>query len=144
LDGTGIRERLSGAQGEEPMRTVLLVDEDHYVSEALALFLEGKYRPLIASDTQGVRRVLAECTPDLTILDPAGTVASALEVLRSECPEVPIILTGTSLGELQSESRRHPGRFVGVLLKPFDNDKMLGIVTRLMNLAGVDTPAAGD
>jgi len=118
------------------MGTILIVDEDIYVSRVLALFLEATYEAVAATDAGGVRDVLAECKPDLAIVDPAGCGEDALRVLRLERPCVPVVLMGTSLGELQQHALDHPGRFAGFIMKPFDNDRVLDVVEKLMTLSG--------
>lgn len=78
------------------MSDLLLIDDDHELTDLLAAWLahEG-FRVRASHDGGAARRALAEQTPDAVVLDvmlPDGSGLELLKQLRSEHPELPVLM----------------------------------------------------
>ncbi|MEW5865097.1 MAG: sigma-54 dependent transcriptional regulator [Pseudomonadota bacterium] len=127
-------ERLAVAQPRKAPR-VLVIDDDPGLSEVIALLLdrEGYAAERARTVKEGVAR-LAAAEFDLLITDlklPDGTGLDALARIRTERPELPVILI-TSYSSMESAIAALRGGAVDYIIKPFDNDEFLHSVRRAL------------
>ncbi len=114
------------------MKTVLIVEDEFAVAEALAEFLtDAGYKAVTAYDgEQGLAR-LSESRPDLVILDlmlPVLDGLGMLERMRAESAlrGIPVLIMSASHRPDESVS------FSDFISKPFNIDTLLAKVARLI------------
>ena len=119
-------------------KTILVVDDDHELSEGLRLVLEKKgFHVIQARDGQQGKQMVYQHRPDLMILDmmmPRMGGYPVLERFRGKTDAPPVIMITAN------EGSRHKAyaEMLGVddyIRKPFAMDRLLESVDRL--LAGV-------
>ena len=115
---------------------VLVIDDDPGLAEVIELLLsrEGYAAERAGSVKSGLERVAAT-EPDLVITDlklPDGTGLDVIQRIRSERPELPLILI-TSYSSLESAIAALRAGAVDYLIKPFENDEFLHAVDRALN-----------
>ena len=112
-------------------KKILIVDDDQITVKYLdALFSDNGYETMIASDGVEAEKAVKEVKPDLITLD--------LEMPREWGPrfyqkmikmpgydEIPVIVISGL-----SNSKHSINKAIAILNKPFDSDKLLGIVKR--------------
>lgn len=125
------------------MRTVLLVDDEHAIVDALAGILEDEgYRVLTAAHGREALARLAETRPDLLVLDVMMPVMGGRELLlqlraSAEWRALPVLMMSAvprEVLERQEGSRLPCDEFIE---KPFDLHHLLATVDRL---AGPERP----
>jgi len=125
------------------MRTVLVIDDNPAVAQALSLlFGLHDIRTLTALTPQKGLALLARESVDLVIADmnfsadtTSGAEGEALfRALRSDQPDMPVILL-TAWTHLESAVQLIKAGAADYIGKPWDNDKLLASVENLLELA---------
>ena len=120
-------------------KTILVVDDDHELSEGLRVVLEKQgHRVLQARDGQQGKQVIYQQRPDLVILDmmmPRMGGYPVLEHFRDKADAPPIIMITAN------EGSRHKvyAEFLGVvdyIRKPFAMERLLEAVERGLQQGG--------
>jgi DNA-binding NtrC family response regulator len=124
------------------MRTVLVIDDNPAVAEALTLlFGLHEIRTLAAENSERGFAILAEERVDLVIADmnfsadtTSGEEGAALfRALRATQPDLPVILL-TAWTHLESAVHLVKAGAADYIGKPWDNDKLLATVENLLEL----------
>jgi len=128
----------------EPMSTVLVVDDEPIVRDIVVRYLEQEgFRTLEAGDGETARTLLEHETPSLVVLDlmlPGSDGLALCRWIRARS-ELPVIMV-TALGE---ESDRLAGLQIGAddyLTKPFSPRELVARVKAVLRRAGPDTTKA--
>ncbi len=125
------------------MRTVLVIDDNPAVAQALSLlFGLHDIRTLTASTPQKGLSALAHERIDLVIADmnfsadtTSGQEGAALfRALRAQQPDLPVVLL-TAWTHLESAVQLVKAGAADYIGKPWDNDKLLATVENLLELA---------
>src|ERR1700719_2312685 len=125
------------------MRTVLVIDDNPAVAQALSLlFSLHDIRTLTAFTRQKGLSMLAHERVDLVIADinftadtTSGQEGAALfRALRAQQPDLPVVLL-TAWTHLESAVQLVKAGAADYLSKPWDNDKLLATVETLLELA---------
>src|SRR5277367_4636988 len=125
------------------MRTVLIIDDNPAVAQALALlFGLHEIRTLTAASPQKGLAVLGRERVDLVIADmnfsadtTSGEEGAALfRELRAQQPDLPVVLL-TAWTHLESAVQLVKAGAADYIGKPWDNDKLLATVENLLELA---------
>src|SRR5476651_1770088 len=125
------------------MRTVLVIDDNPAVSQALTLlFGLHDIRTLIALNPQKGLATLSDERVDLVIADmnfsadtTSGEEGIALfRALRAQQPDLPVVLL-TAWTHLESAVQLVKAGAADYIGKPWDNDKLLATVENLLELA---------
>jgi DNA-binding NtrC family response regulator len=125
------------------MRTVLVIDDNPAVAQALSLlFGLHDIRTLTASTPQKGLAMLAHERVDLVIADmnfSADTTsgqegATLFRALRAQQPDLPVVLL-TAWTHLESAVQLVKAGAADYIGKPWDNDKLLATVENLLELA---------
>jgi DNA-binding NtrC family response regulator len=125
------------------MRTVLIIDDNPGVGEALSLLLSlHEIRPLVALDPEQGLALLAREPVDLVIQDmnfsadtTSGQEGEALfRAIRAAQPDLPVILL-TAWTHLESAVSLVKAGAADYLAKPWDDAKLLATVENLLELA---------
>ena len=129
------------------MRTVLLVDDEHAIVDALAGILEDEgYRVLTAANGREALARLGETRPDLLVLDVMMPIMGGRELLQrlrasEEWRTLPVLMMSAVPREVlerqEGGTRLACDDFVE---KPFDLHHLLATVDRL---AGAERPEQG-
>ena len=119
----------SQAESGEP-RLILVVDDDPEVCQFISEALDAEgYRTVIASDGEQALRALADCKPNLILLDvqmPHMDGWCVLEQLRAQAgPAQPIVVI---TGRYEGQDRALSTGAQGYLAKPFDLQDLLDCV----------------
>lgn len=122
---------------DEPQ--VLILEDEAPLLSVLAEFLESEgMRPIPAAAPDLALRLAREHPPDLIIIDVMLSGASGIEVavtLRDRgFPNTPIMAISAS--PLMLDFARQMGIFDDFLTKPFDLDRLLSSIQRLLERAG--------
>ncbi len=129
------------------MKTILLVDDDREMVEAMRTVLEKQgYRVLHAHDGNTGRQFIYQHTPDLVILDmmmPKMGGYPVLEHFRDKKEAPPFIMITAN------EGSRHKAyaEFLGVvdyIRKPFAMEKLLETVAKVMAASSVQPAESKD
>jgi DNA-binding NtrC family response regulator len=124
------------------MRTVLVVDDNTAVAEALTLlFGLHEIHTLAARNSEEAFAVLAQASVDLVIADmnfsadtTSGAEGAALfQALRAAHPDLPVILL-TAWTHLETAVHLVKAGAADYIGKPWDNDKLLATVENLLEL----------
>jgi CheY-like chemotaxis protein len=111
------------------VHTILVVDDDSAICDALALLLEDAGHVVrTACDGLAALDAIAEDVPDLVITDlymPGLDGAELIARLQSERPNLPIIVLSAGI-------RVSPPAGVPFVAKPFDAEQLLASVARLL------------
>jgi DNA-binding NtrC family response regulator len=125
------------------MRTILVIDDNPAVSQALELmFALHDIRTLSAATPAAGLELLADAPIDLVIADmnftgdtTSGDEGAALfRALRASRPDLPVILL-TAWTHLESAVQLVKAGAADYLGKPWDNDKLLATAENLLELA---------
>jgi len=125
------------------MRTVLIIDDNPAVAQALALlFGLHEIRTLTAATPQKGLSTLGRERVDLVIADmnfsadtTSGEEGAALfRALRAQQPDLPVVLL-TAWTHLESAVQLVKAGAADYIGKPWDNDKLLATVENLLELA---------
>ena len=102
-----------------PSHTILLVDDDELVRESMAMMLEALgFVVHTRSSGEAALQSMESCAPDLVILDqnmPGMGGMAALEVMRGQRPELPVIL---ATGRVDDTTLKLLDPYPGVALVP--------------------------
>jgi two-component system response regulator MprA len=111
------------------VQSILVVDNDPGIRDALALLLEDAgYAVLAAPDGLAALEAVARDSPDLVITDlhmPGLDGGGLIARLRSERPDLPIIVVSAGI-------RVSPPAGTPFVAKPFDSEELLAIVASLL------------
>jgi len=118
--------------GADHKHTVLVVDDEESVREAMEVLLEDLYDTLMAENGEKALEILKEKNADLVILDllmPGMGGMEALDRIKdlADPPEI-VILSASDTAKLGIEAVRK-GAF-DYLTKPYDNDELLETIKR--------------
>ena len=121
-----------------PRSTILVVDDDASIRDAIAEFLSGYgYAVLSAENATACERALEQSTPDLLVLDVMMPGEDGLSLCRRLAPRgTPILM----LSALDALTDRIVGLEVGAwdyLTKPFEPRELLARVRALLRRPGV-------
>jgi DNA-binding NtrC family response regulator len=125
------------------MRTILIIDDNPAVAQALALlFGLHEIRTLTAASPQKGLAILGRERVDLVIADmnfsadtTSGEEGAALfRALRAQQPDLPVVLL-TAWTHLESAVQLVKAGAADYVGKPWDNDKLLATVENLLELA---------
>jgi CheY-like chemotaxis protein len=127
---------------ETPVTTILVVDDDPTIADILRIVLEEEgYRVVTARDgLEGLAR-LADARPDLVLCDVMMPGLDGRDVYRrmQAMPayrSIPVVL-------MSAAAKPFPGgdfQRLAFLVKPFEIDVLLAIITRLLDAARLDEP----
>jgi DNA-binding response OmpR family regulator len=111
------------------VQTILVVDDDPAIRDALALLLEDEgYVVHTAPDGLAALEVVARDSLDLVITDlymPGLDGPGLIAQMRCERSDLPIIVASAGI-------RVSPPAGVPFVTKPFDSEELLAIVTSLL------------
>ncbi len=111
------------------MQTILVVDDDPGIRDALALLLEDAgYAVLAAPDGLTALEVVARDRPDLVVTDlhmPGLDGTGLIARLRSERPDLPVIVLSAGI-------RVSPPVGTPFVAKPFDAEHLLATIASLL------------
>ena len=122
---------------EPESRTVLVADDEADIVELVAIVLQrAGYRVLTAPEGKGALSLAREHAPALCILDGTMPGLAGFEVLRElrereETAGVPVLILTATVDE-EREIRRHGVEPELFLKKPFESDRLLREVARLV------------
>lgn len=120
------------------MKTVLLVDDEHAILDALSGILEDEgFRVVTASNGREALARLAEAVPDVALVDVMMPVMDGRELLREMQGEarwklVPVVLMSAVPQSILE--RDAPLACAGFFQKPFDLWKLLAKLKELAEL----------
>ncbi|MCL2169087.1 MAG: response regulator transcription factor [Defluviitaleaceae bacterium] len=122
------------------MKNILLIEDNEAIQEINKDLLEevGGYTVRLAMNLGEARRAVAESTPDLIVLDimlPDGSGLDYLKELKSQMPNVPVILL-TALSEVSDEVRGIRDGGDDYIAKPASSDVLLARIEGLLRRAG--------
>ncbi len=126
-----------------PMRTVLVIDDNQAVSQALSLlFTLHDIRTLTAVTAQQGLAMAQSAQVDLVIADmnftgdtTSGAEGEALfKALRRQHPDLPVVLL-TAWTHLEAAVQLVKAGAADYMSKPWDNDKLLATVENLLELS---------
>jgi DNA-binding response OmpR family regulator len=111
------------------VHTILVVDDDPGIRDALALLLEDEgYVVLTAPDGLAALEAVARDSPDLVITDlymPGLDGVGLIERLQSKWPDLPIFIVSAGI-------RASPPAGIPIVAKPFDAELLLATVALLL------------
>jgi CheY-like chemotaxis protein len=122
------------------MRTILIVDDEFGVVDALSAVLEDAgYRVLTAHNGRMALERLTEGLPDLVLLDYIMPVLDGCETLRAlrrreDARALPVVLMS---GIPESMVRRRCTSYQAFLRKPFGLDELIQTLTSLLGRQGL-------
>jgi len=117
------------------MKTILVVDDEYAILDALRAFLEDEgYRVVTASDGREALVRLRESIPDVILLDmmmPFMDGRDALRAIRAEpaWQSIPVVLMSAGLRALAASAPLGP---TAVLHKPFGVDQLVTLLDEVM------------
>jgi two-component system phosphate regulon response regulator PhoB/two-component system alkaline phosphatase synthesis response regulator PhoP len=118
------------------MKTILVVDDDDAIVEALTEFLSGEgYRAVAASNSKDALAQLVKESPDLVLTDSVMPVVDGPSFVQRvhalpEFGSLPVVMMSAS-----PEGVALSAATIGisaVLKKPFGLDELLGVIERLI------------
>jgi DNA-binding response OmpR family regulator len=121
--------------GERPL--ILVADDDGDIVDLVAIVLErGGYTVITALEGERALELARERRPVLCILDGTMPGLAGFEVLRAMrtepgVPRVPVLILTATVDE-EREIRRHGVEPDAFMKKPFETDRLLGEVARLV------------
>lgn len=121
------------------MAVVLVVDDEALLAMVASSVLEeAGFTVLEAYDGQSALEMLAESRVDAVVTDYMMPRRNGLELALAlkgdpDLAEIPVVLTSAVPGDVML---RHPGIFAAFLQKPYDLDRLVGVVAALTGVAG--------
>jgi CheY-like chemotaxis protein len=120
---------------------ILVVDDEPIVVKTLRAVLEfNGYEVIVARDGEEAGRIALMNPPDLIILDVvmpnmdgyAFLIAfKELRELKADIPPIPVIVM-TGREDVQAKELMGAEKIKGYLVKPFDNNELLEMVSRIL------------
>jgi len=135
--------RIHGGMCRQRMRTVLIIDDNPAVGEALSLLLSlHDIRPLVALNPDEGLATLARESVDVVIQDMNFTADTTsgeegvelFRALRERYPDLPVILL-TAWTHLETAVELVKAGAADYLAKPWDDSKLLATVENLLELS---------
>jgi PAS domain S-box-containing protein len=119
---------------------ILMVDDDPLIRETSAVFWQRMDDRVtaVASGREAIDLITHGATFYLILMDPNMQEMSGLEAIegiRSYCPAIPILLVTGYVDEALSEALAGL-EHVGLLLKPYSANEILGAMASLVQVAG--------
>jgi DNA-binding NtrC family response regulator len=119
------------------MKRILLIDDEAALADIVKLNLElsGDYAVTIASSGEAGFRELSSETFDLVITDfklPGMTGVEVLERLKSERPQLPVVLFSVYYDDPRAVPARSRALADGLVGKPIDHEAMERLVRKLL------------
>jgi CheY-like chemotaxis protein len=136
---------LSGSRRWEPMKTILLVDDDYVLVEFLTELLQDEgYRVVAASNGRDGLARLREEKPDLVITDCMMPIADGRELLRSMrtiagFESIPTVMMSATTKAVALSSPSGPLEVSAFIRKPARWAKFLDTVLRLIGRSDAGT-----
>ncbi|MEU2943968.1 response regulator transcription factor [Nocardiopsis alba] len=130
-----------------PLIRVLLVDDDPLVRSGLRMMLSGDGDIVIAGESEdgaGVREAVAECRPDVVLMDvrmPVMDGIAATEELRSGSAPGPQVIVLTTFDADATVARALRAGAAGYLLKHTDPERIVEAVRRAASGEPVLSPS---
>jgi DNA-binding response OmpR family regulator len=128
-------------------KTILVVDDDYELSDALRTMLERQgYRVIQARDGQQGKQLVYQQRPDLVILDmmmPRMGGYPVLEHFRDKGDAPPIIMITANEGSRHKAYAEYLG-VVDYIRKPFAMERLLEAVERGLAAKPEEPPASSD
>src|SRR4030081_3480086 len=125
-------------------QTILVVDDDHELSDGLRAVLERQgYKVIQARDGQQGKQAIYNQRPDLVILDmmmPRMGGYPVLEHFRDKTDAPPIIMITANEGSRHKAYAEYLG-VVDYIRKPFAMERLLDAVAKGLAAKPVETPA---
>ena len=119
------------------MAKVLIVDDEEKIRKILTLLLrERQHQVMEAGSGEEALEKAAELKPDLVLLDlqmPGINGLETLERLQSQQPTADVIMM-TAYGTIRSAVEAMRGGAFDYFTKPFDNDELLMLVERALDM----------
>ena len=116
------------------MHTILIVDDDATARYGVCRALESQYKVLEAADAAAARKVIADDSPDLLLLDIEMPDESGLDLLRAleaaETPPLVIMITAYGSERIAVEAMKS-GAY-DYLPKPFEVDELRLVVAKAL------------
>jgi two-component system response regulator ResD len=126
-------------------KSILIVEDDHNISELLRLYLEKEgYTATIANDGGEGVTVFRKLRPDLVLLDLMLPVMDGWSVLRAirQDSQTPVIML-TAKGETSDKVTGLKQGADDYITKPFEMKEVLARVEAVLRRAGGETPEKG-
>ncbi|MDI7261531.1 MAG: sigma-54 dependent transcriptional regulator [Thermodesulfobacteriota bacterium] len=121
--------------GSEPLRSVLVVDDEVGARESLKMILKGDYQVVLAKNAGEAFQQIEHHTPDIVLLDillPDMDGLKVLEVLKKNLPDqIVIMITATKTVKTAVEAMKL-GAY-DYVTKPFDVDELRLIINRALS-----------
>jgi DNA-binding NtrC family response regulator len=124
----------------EPVKTILIVDDEPAARYALRRALEAKYRIAEADSAEAAREALARERPDLVLLDVVLPGQSGLEFLRwirEQGNELPVLIV-SALDTAKTAVEALQLGAADYLVKGFELDELRQRVANLLKLATLE------
>ncbi|HEY2293367.1 MAG TPA: sigma-54 dependent transcriptional regulator [Thermoanaerobaculia bacterium] len=119
------------------MATILIVDDERPIRRILSVLLaESHHRSLEVGSGEEALAVLAETRPDLVLLDlrlPGMDGLETLKRMRALAPDLAVVMM-TAHGTISSAVEAMRLGAFDYVTKPFDNDELLMIVDRALEV----------
>jgi YesN/AraC family two-component response regulator len=115
-----------------PKPTVLVVEDDDGVREAIRLVLEPEYEVIDAAEGFAARRIVETSPIDAVVLDlilPGLDGLEVLQELRATVPDVPVVVLTAVKTVRTAVGAMRLGAF-NYLTKPFDEDELRATIER--------------
>ena len=117
-------------------KTILVVDDDHELSDGLRVVLEKQgYRVIQARDGQTAKQMIYQNQPNLVILDmmmPRMGGFPVLEHFRGKTDVPPIIMITANEGSRHKAYAEYLGA-IDYIRKPFAMERLLESVHKILN-----------
>jgi len=116
-----------------PLKTILVADDEVVLTEILrAVFEDAGYHVMTVGDGREALRRLRESRPDLVLCDVMMPLVDGREVCRTmnadpTLRDIPLVLMSAAPNAAWQEGCQ----YAAFILKPFDLDKLLGLVDQL-------------
>ena len=119
------------------MAKILIVDDEEKIRNILALLLRGRKHHVTTVDSgEQALKVVGELRPDLVLLDIQMAGIDGLETLRqlrNQMSAIDVIMM-TAYGSIRSAVEAMRGGAHDYITKPFDNDELLLLVDRALEI----------
>jgi nitrogen regulation protein NR(I) len=119
------------------MANILIVDDEKPIRRILSVLLqERRHRVVDAGSGEEALEALPEAKPDLVLLDlrlPGIDGLETLKLLRAQIPRLDVVMM-TAFGTISSAVEAMRRGAFDYVAKPFDNDELLTIVDRALEM----------
>ena len=115
------------------MHTILIVDDSPYIRDILkAMLSRGGYAPITAADAAGCKKITADQTPDLILLDIMMEPVNGWETLRAlrnnpDTAGIPVMMI-TAKPLTPREAEEYGSIIEDYLVKPITHSELFGAI----------------